>query len=810
MNTRFRLTYLAASSLLLFVLPRAARAGETVLPILNGGFEDGLRGWYIPSAAGMCSLSEEQAAEGRFSLKVVDDHAKQGSDARATAVPISGAGAWELRGRIFAVSGDGLGMYVRVKDRSGRILSGESHLRGLGGSDRTWREFRLPLYTSAEATALELWIHSYSHAHVTAYLDSLHFVDLGTEAMRPPWEGQYKIKPGDTARLTPADVVGPDGIVYPNWTRCGVQGGIPDVPVKARITEFGGRPDDGADDAAALDAACRAVGEQGGGAVLLEQGVYHLDRPVTVRHNGVVIRGVGADRTRLVFRYSLPPGGVAFYGLAPGARVGPKTPIEMHAVPSGLQKMTIMADDVVVRTWERSTHSGNTFSCQTSGRTVCGKLQDGEHTLHAAAEYRDGTKRTAELPIVVDATLTDEHTLPSSKAAILFTGPGRHGPKRKLRSDGQRGSLRLVVDNAEGLAEGDRIFIEAPATARWKKLTRNACRWGAYRRYAAAVTVIDGTALGINQPLRIDFPMSDDAYVQKLEVIERCGVEDLSIEQTEDLWISTVLFQHAWNCWARGVTVRKCGRFPVYGGIAKWCEIRDCVFDDAWFKGGGGTAYAGWENSWDCLMENVETFKMRHAPLFQWAASGCVVRKSVFHESDGQWHSGWTHENLFEQCTIGSTRGHGGYGFGMWASPPEDTAHGPNGPRNVVYNCDVSSVRTGLWMGGMNENWIIAYNRFRVGNGQGVFAKTASFDHIIKGNVFALESADHPMVFLASPDCIGVEVVGNRLFGGNGRIVSGAGAAAVLEANEAQPLESAPRPVPAVPSIYEWQQQHAR
>ena len=44
-----------------------------------------------------------------------------------------------------------------------------------------------------------------------------------------PWPHQYKIRPDQKDRLTAADVVGPDGIVYPNWTQCGVQGGIPTV-----------------------------------------------------------------------------------------------------------------------------------------------------------------------------------------------------------------------------------------------------------------------------------------------------------------------------------------------------------------------------------------------------------------------------------------------------------------------------------------------------------------------------------------------------------------------------------------------------
>ena len=156
-------------------------------------------------------------------------------------------------------------------------------------------------------------------------------------------------------------------------------------------------------------------------------------------------------------------------------------------------------------------------------------------------------------------------------------------------------------------------------------------------------------------------------------------------------------------------------------------------------------------------------------------------------------------------------RDHGSYGYGAWASPPEDTAHGPNGPRNVVYNCDISSPRAGLWMGGMNENWLILHNRFVVEAGVGVFAKDSSFDHIISDNVFVLRDEKSPMVYLATPDCIGVELLGNRLYGGNGTLADGAGKPAVMEGNETLALtDDIPRPQPAVASIYDWQQEHAR
>jgi hypothetical protein len=621
----------------------------------------------------------------------------------------------------------------------------------------------------------------------------------------PPWKGQYKIKPTETGRLTEADVVGPDGVVYPNWTKTGVQGGIPRVAVAATIEHSGGRADDGNDDSAALERACRAVGEKGGGAVLLGEGVYHLDRPVAVRPHPGGIRRPGAAKTRLVFRYALPESGIAFPGLEPGSRIGRNSQIDLHCRPARLATMTIEVDGQMVHQWTRGEHSGNTFATSVTGRAIVGRVRDGRHTLCGTARYQDGTTLRTEIPVRVDSTYSDPRPAADFRAAIVFAGQGYSGPPVQLARDGRRGERTLTLEGGAGLAPGDRIHIEAPATKRWNALVQNACKWGRYRQYQLQVEKVEGNKVTVSQPLRIDFPTIDGSFVRKIVPIQGCGVEDLSIEQTENLWITSVLFSNAWNCWARGVTVKKCGRFPVYGSNAKWCEIRDCVFDDAWFKGGGGTAYAGWDGCCDCLMENVETFKLRHAPLFQWAASGNVIRKSVFHESDAQWHAGWTHENLIEQCVVESAVGHGGYGFGMWASPPEDTAHGPNGPRNVVYHCDIRSPKTGLWMGGMNENWLILYNRFRVEKGSGVSAKTASFDHILRGNVFVLADPKASMVHLATADCIGLEILDNALYGGNGQFATGKARPAVLAGNRALPLADAPWPTPAVPSIYEWQ-----
>jgi hypothetical protein len=96
-------------------------------------------------------------------------------------------------------------------------------------------------------------------------------------AANVPWQRQYKIKPNQTARLTPADVVGPDGLVYPNWTKCGVQGGVSNAKVMLSVEDFGAKSDDDADDSDALAKACEAAGKRGGGAILLSEGTYYLD-----------------------------------------------------------------------------------------------------------------------------------------------------------------------------------------------------------------------------------------------------------------------------------------------------------------------------------------------------------------------------------------------------------------------------------------------------------------------------------------------------------------------------------------------------
>jgi len=77
-------------------------------------------------------------------------------------------------------------------------------------------------------------------------------------------------------------------------------------------------------------------------------------------------------------------------------------------------------------------------------------------------------------------------------------------------------------------------------------------------------------------------------------------------------------------------------------------------------------------------------------------------------------------------------------------------------------------------------------------------ARAASFDRIIKDNVFVLKDGESPMVSLAASDCIGVELADNKLFAGNGQIASGPAKPALNQSNTALPLAAAPRPTFAI------------
>lgn len=640
------------------------------------------------------------------------------------------------------------------------------------------------------------------------YLDKIYFGPIKDDYETPPWEGTYKIRAHETEKLTAADVVGPDGIAYPNWTHVGIPGGIPDLAITLSAADFGMVPNDEGDDSTALQKAVAALRAQGGGVLFIPEGVYYLDRPVEIKGDNMVLRGAGMKKTRLISRFSMQDSAPEFHGLTKGSAIGPTNFIYAWVDPEGMTELKLEANGKLVKQTAYSGRWEKTFLHRFAGAELLAADGPGRKELTATVSYLDGTQRkvTSEI-LLTDQTVSGDRAY-GTLAAILFRGEGVAGDLIPLTRDGLRGDMSLEVAEGHGLKVGDRIIVNAPNTALWRKILRNDhVRQSSYRRNMYEIIAVSGNRIEIPEALRIDYPVIDGATVQKFRPQLHCGVEDLGVENANDTMLFSVVFEYGWESWVRGLEVIKTGNKALYMPNSKRCEVRDSIFDRSWINA-GGMAYIGWEHSYDSLMENVTTYDMRHAPVYQWSSSGNVIRNSIFHNSDAQWHAGWTNENLFEGLIVESSQDGGSYGNGMWSSGPEDVGHGPNGPRNVIYNCNITSSKGGVWMGGMNESWLFLYNRFVVGRGPAILAKAASFDHIIQGNVFVMMEGYPAAIYLASRDCTGIELINNRFYGHMDQMIGGAARPAVVEDNRMLQSGDINRPHPPVRSIYEWQQEH--
>jgi len=98
----------------------------------------------------------------------------------------------------------------------------------------------------------------------------------------------------------PAAALGLPFSRYISWEKAGYPGAIPDVPVRANVKDYGTTGDGRTDDAPAVRAAIDAA--KAPGAVFLPAGTYLLRSSLVLR-DGIVLRGEGPKKTRLLFDF---------------------------------------------------------------------------------------------------------------------------------------------------------------------------------------------------------------------------------------------------------------------------------------------------------------------------------------------------------------------------------------------------------------------------------------------------------------------------------------------------------------------------
>ena len=775
------------------------------------GFESGLKEWHIPGSRAAVTITGAaatggKAAEIRFDPKGNPEKRHCGV-LRSRKIPVS-RGLYRVTGKIQLAKGYGATVGIEFYDAKNRKIGDNGfHYGSAPVSTSAWLDvdFRGAAYSDDTSYAI-LKLYIPYRVKQTVRLDDIRLEVLPVVSEPPPWKPQYKIRPSEKAKLTAADFPGPDGIVYPDFTYAGAreevlkQAGQTVIHLAVRSGDDLYEPLRKAIDSLPVD----------GGTVEIPAGHFKLSKMLTIAKDFVSLKGAGKDQTRIDLTYDTGDDRIDLYGIENGSRIAPEQPIHLYARPAGLRSLKLEVDGEEFSRYTRNLHSD---FVSFHVKKLPNSIRPGKHKLRGTAEYWDGKTSTAEAEVIIDPAVLPTLPTNAARSFISFQGKGFRYRDYRIAKDGTRGEFSVeLCESSHPFRKGDIVVLRAQETPARRAVTGNACNWGNFRSTHLFIEKVEGRKLTFNQPLRQDYPAADLSFVRKFDSIRGGRIEGMTLETKFDYWLSSVTFEYASDCVAKDLRVLRCGHNPVYGTHAKFCSILNCEFDGNRFNDRGGTAYAGWDNCSDCLIDGIITRRMRHAPVVQWGASGNVIRNGRFYHSDAQWHAGWSTENLFENCTIISdTREFGGYGNIFWASSPEDGGHGPNGPRNVVYNCDGSSISDGAFLGGMNENWIFAWNRLRVKKGVGFFLKTSSFDHILLGNTVILEDKNSPFLLFATPDCGGVELLGNTFSGGNGKLYSGLHKPFLEKGNRIIPLNTAlPRPQPAVPSIYEWQLKHKR
>lgn len=350
--------------------------------------------------------------------------------------------------------------------------------------------------------------------------------------------------------------------------------------------------------------------------------------------------------------------------------------------------------------------------------------------------------------------------------AFSFFGAGRPKDTRYITSDVEKGDHVIELTDTSGFAAGDLIYflIHSDDMLKTNPFYRKRFLqykegkdWSFSHLSMQRIESVEGNFITLTQPIRVSFKASGHrnaalgSYVRPVNVIKNCGIEDLTIttEKFADgkMYTSGVAFEWVYACWVRNVTVNWAGSHPVNFQHAKQIEGRNITARNAYNLGGGGNGYFVLWSTSDGLMENIRADKLRHAPNFQSSANGCVFRNSNFTRQDGEWHGGYTVENMFENVTMHKDESRETSGLNALASNMLDDPYGGHQPHlhgQVVYNCDLEIDRPGtpaLRLGGLHDGWVFAYNNIESRNGQpvvwiGDYARNLVF----RGNNIAMEN----------------------------------------------------------------------
>lgn len=436
--------------------------------------------------------------------------------------------------------------------------------------------------------------------------------------------------------------------------RAGQRGGakiLPRRPVVANVLAYGARRDGSADAAPAINRAVAAVGERGGGTVLIPSGTYRIDDVIRIGHGNVVLKGAGSTRTTLYATKNLTE------------LIGPYG----------------------------SRYGGDKSSWSWAGGLIWLCPKDRLDSLTAAIKAKawpfegwTGNKRDEW------RTLTTVHPARRGDWRITVDDPS------KLKKD-TLVLLRLADDSDHTLLEHMAGGGAGPEAYAWDDKTK-LTSYVPYE-WPVRITRIKGNKVTFERPLPLDVrPEWDPRITTLVTPLTGSGVEGLTLEAVEtpqsqhllDKGYNGVTFQCAYDCWADDVTVRHADNgFGLVAASA--CTLRRTRVEGR----GSHHPYFCREGSHDNLIEDF-TIAQRTVPApantqlhginVEGLSSYNVWSRGEMEMGTFDTHRGMPFANVRTEIRVNNTGRHGG-----------DASAGPlYGARFTHWNVTVTNERAGL------------------------------------------------------------------------------------------------------------------
>jgi hypothetical protein len=206
----------------------------------------------------------------------------------------------------------------------------------------------------------------------------------------------------------------------------------------------------------------------------------------------------------------------------------------------------------------------------------------------------------------------------------------------------------------------------------------------------AQIAAINQNTIQLDASFRIDFPLSRNPYIKKINPISNVGIECISFERIDNCapeQASVIHFDYSVNCWVNGIESNKTTFAHIEASHSSNLSITNSYLHHAFEYGGGGRAYGVMLHftSNECLIYSNIFERLRHSMIVQAGANGNVFcyNRSI----DPYWNEGF----FFPANSAGDMVLHGNYVFANLFEQNDgqnmviDNSHGANGPHNTFF-----------------------------------------------------------------------------------------------------------------------------